>query len=103
MVDAILGTKFTLQSLDGDIPLDIKPGTQSAEVITVKDRGITKLRGTGRGDLKIGVQVVTPAKLNHKEREIIENFGKTYKAPPPYFAQFQQGLFAKLRDRFLNI
>ena len=103
MVDAILGTKVTLASIDGDIPLDIRAGTQSAEIITVKERGVTKLRGNGRGDLKIGIQVVTPTKLNHKERELVENFGKTYKAPPPYFAQFQQGLFAKLRDRFLNV
>ena len=103
MVDAILGTKVTLASIDGDIPIDIRPGTQSAEIITVKERGVTKLRGNGRGDLKIGIQVVTPTKLNHKERELVENFGKTYKAPPPYFAQFQQGLFAKLRDRFLNL
>lgn len=103
MVDAILGTKRLLEALDGEVNVEIKPGTQSAEMITIKDRGITKLRGGGRGDLKIGVQVVTPTKLNKKEAEIIQIFGATYKAPPPYFAQFQQGLFAKLRDRFLNV
>jgi molecular chaperone DnaJ len=103
MVDAVLGTTSTLSSLDGDVTVELKPGTQSAEVITVKDRGITKLRGGGRGDLKIGIQVVTPTKLNHKERAIIEQFGSTYKAPPPFFAQFQQGLFTKIRDRFLNL
>lgn len=54
MTDAILGTKATLRGLDGDVVLDIKPGIQSAEVITVKDRGITHMRGSGRGDLKVG-------------------------------------------------
>ena len=103
MVDAVLGTKRVLHALDGEVTLDIKPGIQSAEVITIRDRGVTKLRGGGRGDLKVGIQVVTPTKLNHKEKELIESFGKTYKAPAPYFAQFQQGLFAKLRDRFLNV
>ena len=103
MVDAVLGTKRTLDALDGEVSVEIKPGTQSAEMITIKDRGISKLRGGGRGDLKIGVQVVTPTKLNNKEKEIIQIFGATYKAPPPFFAQFQQGLFAKLRDRFLNV
>ena len=103
MVDAVLGTKRTLAALDGDVDLEIKAGTQSAEIITVKERGVTKLRGSGRGDLKIGVQVITPTKLNAREREIITQFGSTYSAPPPYFAQFQQGLFAKLRDRFLNL
>jgi molecular chaperone DnaJ len=102
MADAILGTSTTLTGLDGEIEVEIKPGTQSADVITVKDRGITRLRGTGRGDLKIGVQVVTPTKLSHKERELIEKFASGRRSPAPELSHFQQGLFGKLRDRFLN-
>ena len=102
MADAILGTKTALKGLDGEVSLDIKPGIQSAEVITVKDRGVTRLRGAGRGDLKIGIQVVTPTKLSHKEQELINQFAKSHKGTAPKFAAFQQGLFAKLRDRFLG-
>lgn len=100
MTDAILGTNTTLHALDGDVELELKPGTQSAEVITIKDRGVTKLRGSGRGDLRIGIQVVTPNKLNGKERELIEQFAAMHKHPKPALSQFQQGLFAKLRDKF---
>ena len=103
MTDAILGTRTTVKGLDGDITIDIKPGIHSAEVITIRDRGITHLRGAGRGDLKIGVQVVTPTKLNHKEQELIKQLAGARKATPPHFAHFQQGLFTKLRDRFLNL
>ena len=102
MTDAILGTKTTLKGLDGDVEIDIRPGTQSAEVITVKDRGITHLRGNGRGDLKIGVQVMTPTKLSHKEQDLIKQLAAARKAQAPHFAHFQQGLFTKLRDRFLG-
>ena len=102
MTDAILGTKTTLKGLDGDVAVEIKPGTQSAEVITVKDRGITHLRGSGRGDLKIGVQVMTPTKLNGKEQELIKQLAAARKPQEPHFAHFQQGLFTKLRDRFLG-
>jgi len=102
MTDAILGTRTTLKGLDGDVEIDIKAGTQSAEVITVKDRGITHLRGNGRGDLKIGVQVMTPTKLSHKEQELIKQLAAARKAQAPHFAHFQQGLFTKLRDRFLG-
>jgi molecular chaperone DnaJ len=100
MTDAILGTSATVPALDGDVAVELKPGVQSGEVITVKDRGVTRLRGSGRGDLRIGVQVVTPTKLDHKERELIEQFAARHKAPAPALSQFQQGLFAKLRDRF---
>ena len=103
MTDAILGVATTLKTLDGEVALDIKAGTQSAEVITVKDRGITRLRGSGRGDLKIGVQVVTPTKLSHKEQELIKQLAKSRKAHEPTLTHFQQGLFQKLRDRFLNL
>ena len=102
MVDAILGTKTIVDGLDGEIPVEIKPGTQSAEVITIKGRGITHLRGAGRGDLKVGVQVLTPGRVNNKERELIQAFGASYSSPPPILSKFQQGLFAKVRDRFLS-
>jgi molecular chaperone DnaJ len=102
MVDAILGARTVVEGLDGEIPVEIKPGTQSAEVITVKGRGVTHLRGSGRGDLKIGVQVLTPGRVNTKEKELIEAFGNSYKSPPPILSKFQQGLFAKVRDRFLS-
>ena len=102
MVDAILGTKTIVDGLDGEIPVEIKPGTQSAEVITIKGRGITHLRGGGRGDLKVGVQVLTPSRVNNKERELIQAFGASYSSPPPILSKFQQGLFAKVRDRFLS-
>jgi molecular chaperone DnaJ len=103
MTDAILGTRTTLKTLDGEVDVEIRPGTQSAEVITVKDRGITHLRGSGRGDLKIGVQVTTPTKLSGKEQELIKQFAGHRKSQPPMLTHFQQGLFAKLRERFLNI
>ena len=103
MADAILGTSTVLKGLDGEVPIEIKAGTQSADIITVKDRGITHLRGSGRGDLKIGVQVVTPTRLSSAEQALIKQFAGSRKAAPPQLAHFQQGLFAKLRDRFLNV
>jgi molecular chaperone DnaJ len=103
MTDAILGTTTKLPTLDGEVTIEIKPGTQSAEVITVKDRGITHLRGSGRGDLRIGIQVVTPSRLSGKEQDLIKQFASSRKPLAPHLAHFQQGLFAKLRDRFLNV
>ncbi|KDP90237.1 MULTISPECIES: molecular chaperone DnaJ [Clavibacter] len=103
MVDAILGSDAHIEALDGDVDLELRPGIQSAEIITVRGRGVTKLRGSGRGDLKIGIQVVTPQRLDHKERDLIQQFARRNKAPAPHLAHFQQGLFQKLRDRFLNV
>ncbi len=100
MSDAILGTTTTIESLDGSVDLEIHAGTQGGDVITVKERGITPLRGNRRGDLRVGVHVVTPTRLDAKERALIEDFAKRTKAPAPQLGQFQQGLFSKLRDKF---
>jgi molecular chaperone DnaJ len=103
MTDAILGTTAKLAGLDGEVAIDLKPGAQSADIVTVKDRGITRLRGGGRGDLKVGIQVVTPVRLNSKETQLIKEFADSRRPVPPEFSTFQQGLFAKLRDRFLGV
>ena len=65
-------------------------------------RAHAALRGSQRGDLRVGVHVVTPTRLDAKERSLIEEFAKRTKAPTPHLAEFHQGLFAKLRDRFRN-
>jgi molecular chaperone DnaJ len=49
------------------------------------------------------VQVVTPTRLDHRDRALIEEFAKRSKAPAPKLAEFHPGLFAKLRDRFRNV
>jgi molecular chaperone DnaJ len=103
MPDAILGTTAKIEGLDGPVELEIRPGVQAGDILTIKGRGITPLRGTQRGDLRVGVHVVTPTRLDHKERALIQDFARRTKPPAPRLAEFHQGLFAKLRDRFRNV
>lgn len=100
--DAMLGTTAQFESLDGPVTLDIKPGTTGGDVLSVKGRGITHLRGSGRGELKLGIQVVMPSKLSSKERKTLESLRTDHGAPEPKLATFQQGLFARLREKFLG-
>jgi molecular chaperone DnaJ len=100
MTDAILGTKTTIEALDGQVDLELRPGVQSGEVITVRGRGVTPLRGSMRGDLRVSVQVLTPQRLDAKQRALIEEFATKSKVPTPQLAKHEPGLFAKFRDRF---
>ena len=101
MTDAVLGTNVTLASLDGDVTIEIKPGTQSADVVTIKDRGVTHLRGQGRGDLKVGIQVVTPVRLNSKEQKLDARLRRQQKADSSRVLDLPAGDL-RLRDRFLG-
>ncbi|MGO2187296.1 MAG: molecular chaperone DnaJ [Microbacterium gubbeenense] len=100
MTDAILGTTASIDGLDGAVDLEVRAGVQSGDVLKNADRGITGLRSKRRGDLKVAVQVVTPTKVDHKTRQLVEELAKRTKAPGPQLAEHQQGLFSKLRDRF---
>jgi molecular chaperone DnaJ len=46
---------------------------------------------------------VTPSKLDPKQQELIRQFAATRKPVPPVLTHFQQGLFQKLRERFLGV
>lgn len=102
MAEAVLGGTATIETFDGPETVSLRAGIQSGEVITVKDKGIGRLRGSGRGDLRIGVQVRTPEKLSAKQRDLIEKFAATRRDDGPRLTEFKQGLFAKLRDRFVG-
>jgi molecular chaperone DnaJ len=76
MVQAAIGDTIEIQTLDGSRSVKIKPGTQSGEIIRLKGDGVPNLRGYGRGDLLIDIQVKTPVKLNKRQEELLREFAK---------------------------
>ncbi len=67
---AALGTVISVPTLEGEHPLELSEGTQTGTVFTLKGKGVPHLRGYGRGDLRIRVQVVTPTKLSERQKEL---------------------------------
>jgi molecular chaperone DnaJ len=102
MVAAALGATLQVQSLDGPRDVDIRPGTQSGQVITLYGLGTAHLNETGRGDLVIHVTVETPSKLDAEQENLLRELAKLRgeEAPPGRFAPGQQGFFSRLRDAF---
>jgi len=100
MTDAILGANATIDALDGAAEIEIKPGVQSGDEISLDGRGVTGLRSKRRGDLRVAVRVVTPTKIDAKQRALVEEFAQRAKADGPKLAEFRPGLFSKLRDKF---
>ena len=102
MVAAALGATVSVESLDGPSDVDIRPGTQSGQVIPLYGLGVKHLNGNGRGDLVIHVTVETPAKLDAEQEKLLRDLAKLRgeEAPPGRFAPGQQGFFSRLRDAF---
>jgi molecular chaperone DnaJ len=102
MVAAALGASLQVETLDGPAELDIRPGTQSGQAISLYGQGTARLNGSGRGDLVVHVTVETPTKLEPEQEELLRQLAKLRgeEAPPGKFAPGQQGFFSRLRDAF---
>lgn len=79
-VDAALGAEVRVPALGDEdtedglptVPLKIPPGTQSGTVFTLKNQGIPRLDGRGRGSLIGVVQVDVPTVLSDRARKLIQ-------------------------------
>ncbi len=76
VTQAALGTELTVPTLDGDSKLRIPPGTQGGTVFRLKGKGMPDVRGFGRGDQHVRVNVTIPTRLNDKQRELLREFAK---------------------------
>jgi len=73
---AILGGTITTNGLEGDINLDIKPGTQSHQQMRRIGKGITRLNGHGKGDHFINIKIQLPKYLTSRQKELMVEFAE---------------------------
>jgi molecular chaperone DnaJ len=94
---ASLGAEITIPTLYGDHVLKVPEGTQSGTSLRVKGKGVPILRGHGKGDLIVEVRVQTPAKLNKRQRELLQELAAlTSIENKPQ----RKSLFTKVKDIF---
>ncbi len=101
MTAAALGTTVQLETFDGAEELDIRPGTQSGESVTLRGLGVAHLRGSGRGDLVVHLAVMTPTRLDEAQEDLLRDLARLRdeERPSGRLAPAHQGVFSKLRDR----
>jgi molecular chaperone DnaJ len=97
MTLAALGGTVTFDTLDDQRDLVIAAGTASGAVLPLKGLGVPKLRGRGRGDLFVRIQVETPSGLDDRQRELLRQLaearGEDLGTPP-----HGEGLFSRIRS-----
>jgi len=75
-VQAALGADLEVQTLDGKVKYTVPAGTQTGTVFRLKNKGIQNLRGSGRGDQYITVNVIVPSSLNNEQKELLRQFAE---------------------------
>ena len=61
--------------LDGTHTLKVPEGTQSGTIFKIRGKGVPSVNSHGKGDLLVETKVLTPAKLNKRQRELLLELG----------------------------
>jgi molecular chaperone DnaJ len=103
MVSAALGTSIEIDTLDGKQKVEIKEGTQSGSTVLMRGLGVTKLRGSGRGDLIVHIEVTIPNKLNKEQSDLLYKFAQLRNEESGKVVihkTHDEGFFGKVRNAF---
>lgn len=102
MTAAAMGTVLELETLDGPREVDLAPGTQPHQIITLKDLGVGHLRGSGRGNLNIHIEVTIPTELDAEQTELLRQFAalRGEERVPGKVSATPSGVFSRLREKF---
>ncbi len=72
---AALGGEIRINTVDGDVLYEVKPGTQTDTKIRLKGKGVPSLRNKGvRGDQYVTLVVQTPTGLNNEAKRGVTSF-----------------------------
>jgi molecular chaperone DnaJ len=95
IAQATLGADVSVPTVDGDATLRIPTGIQPGKVLRMREKGVPHLRGKGRGDQMVVINVEIPQSLDEEQREIFEQLAQSLgtEVHPQ-----ERGFFDKLRD-----
>ena len=74
---AALGASLEVPTLGEAVKVDVEPGTQPGEVITLRGHGMPRLQRHGHGDLRVVVNVQIPRRLSDEQRALLEQLSAT--------------------------
>ncbi len=75
VAEAALGAQIVIPAPDKTkVKLTIPAGTQSGKTFLISEKGAPQVKGTGRGALKVTVEVIVPYSLNDDERAALEAY-----------------------------
>ena len=73
--EALLGAKYPIKTLDGEIEITIPEGVSINEILRVRGKGVPVSKNK-RGDLLVKLNIKLPKKLSRKARETVEELKK---------------------------
>ena len=81
--EAVLGCEKEIPTIDGNVELEIEPGTQNGDKLKLRGKGVPGNSFT-KGDMFVIIKVVVPEKLDRKQRELFKELSDTKFDNPGY-------------------
>ena len=92
-----LGGRISIPTIEGETDLDIPSGTQPGKIFRLKNLGVAKSNGYGRGDELIYLNIVIPQSLTEKQRQLMEELSKELDS---HVGGTRKGFKDKVKDFF---
>ena len=77
ITEAILGCKKEIPTLYGNVELTIPAGSQNADKLRIRSKGVENVNSKRKGDMYIILKVMIPEKLTRTQKELISELNKT--------------------------
>jgi molecular chaperone DnaJ len=71
---AALGATVKAPSLDGDVEVNVPPGTQPGDIVNLRGQGLPHLQGRGSGNLVVHLKLVVPKTLTPEQEQSLRAF-----------------------------
>ncbi|PIP57081.1 molecular chaperone DnaJ [Candidatus Woesebacteria bacterium CG07_land_8_20_14_0_80_44_9] len=70
---AVLGGQVEVPTIDGQVKVRVRPGTQSGTTVRLRERGVAHLHGRGKGDEYVKLNILVPEKPTREQKRIIDS------------------------------
>jgi molecular chaperone DnaJ len=77
IAQATLGAEIEVPTVDGPTRMTIPSGTQPGKTFLVKGKGVPHVRGGGRGDQLVVIDVEVPTRLSTDQRKLMEQLAQS--------------------------
>ena len=98
---AALGGKIRINTVDGEVEYEVKPGTQTDTKIRLRGKGVPSLRNKNvRGDQYVTLVVQVPTKLSEEAKDALRAFDAACQGKPAPEKEKKKRFMDKLKETF---
>ena len=95
---AAIGGKVEIPTIDGNVKVNIDPGTQPGKVLRLRGKGLPDVNGYGKGDQIVNVSIYVPETLTRDEKKALEQMSSSENFKPNITVK--EKIFKKFKSLF---